>query len=120
MFCCAQPDVDVFPAVEASTHRHFQVEAKQVRYHACICMVSVHCPSHLSSFNRNLDSETNFLMGAVAAAGSVAVMIPMDTVKTRLVTQVQTLTYPYPYPNPNPNPNLYLLTLTQFSSIDLN
>jgi len=27
-------------------------------------------------------------MGAIAAAGSVTVMIPMDTVKTRLVIQV--------------------------------
>jgi len=30
-------------------------------------------------------------MGAIAAAGSVAVMIPMDTVKTRLVIQVRVM-----------------------------
>jgi solute carrier family 25 S-adenosylmethionine transporter 26 len=33
------------------------------------------------------NTETNFAFGAIAAAGSVAVMIPMDTVKTRLVIQ---------------------------------
>jgi solute carrier family 25 S-adenosylmethionine transporter 26 len=33
------------------------------------------------------NTQTNFAFGAVAAAGSVAVMIPMDTVKTRLVIQ---------------------------------
>jgi hypothetical protein len=33
-------------------------------------------------------SQENFVMGAIAAAGSVTVMIPMDTVKTRLVIQV--------------------------------
>ena len=34
-------------------------------------------------------TSENFLLGAVAAAGSVSVMIPMDTIKTRLVTQVR-------------------------------
>jgi hypothetical protein len=34
------------------------------------------------------NSQENFVMGAIAAAGSVTVMIPMDTVKTRLVIQV--------------------------------
>lgn len=29
----------------------------------------------------------NFILGAVAAIGSVTVMIPMDTIKTRLVIQ---------------------------------
>jgi len=33
------------------------------------------------------NTQTNFAFGAIAAAGSVAVMIPMDTVKTRLVIQ---------------------------------
>mmetsp|Transcript_10186 Transcript_10186/g.17037 ORF Transcript_10186/g.17037 Transcript_10186/m.17037 type:complete len:416 (+) Transcript_10186:254-1501(+) len=33
------------------------------------------------------DSTENFVLGALAAAGSVTVMIPMDTVKTRLVIQ---------------------------------
>lgn len=32
-------------------------------------------------------NEENFLLGALAAAGSVIVMIPMDTIKTRLVIQ---------------------------------
>lgn len=35
-----------------------------------------------------LSGLESFLLGAVAAAGSVAVMNPMDTIKTRLVTQV--------------------------------
>lgn len=34
------------------------------------------------------NSEANFLLGALAAAGSVTVMNPMDTVKTRLVIQM--------------------------------
>ena len=34
------------------------------------------------------NTQENFVMGAIAAAGSVVVMIPMDTVKTRLVIQV--------------------------------
>lgn len=34
------------------------------------------------------NGETNFILGALAAAGSVTVMIPMDTVKTRLVIQM--------------------------------
>jgi solute carrier family 25 S-adenosylmethionine transporter 26 len=33
-------------------------------------------------------SEASFIIGAAAAAGSVCVMIPLDTVKTRLVTQI--------------------------------
>ncbi|CAM9524335.1 unnamed protein product [Scytosiphon promiscuus] len=37
---------------------------------------------------KRLPSNTeNFWLGCVAAAGSVTIMIPMDTVKTRLVTQ---------------------------------
>jgi hypothetical protein len=35
-----------------------------------------------------VSSEMNFLLGALAAAASVTVMIPMDTIKTRLVIQV--------------------------------
>ena len=31
--------------------------------------------------------EANFILGALAAAASVTVMIPMDTIKTRLVIQ---------------------------------
>jgi solute carrier family 25 S-adenosylmethionine transporter 26 len=34
--------------------------------------------------------ETSFGLGAFASAAAVAVMIPMDTVKTRLVTQLAT------------------------------
>jgi len=41
------------------------------------------------------NTETNFAFGAIAAAGSVAVMIPMDTVKTRLV--IQEVGCPRPY-----------------------
>lgn len=37
--------------------------------------------------DRKPNSQENFILGAAAAAGSVCVMIPMDTVKTRLVTQ---------------------------------
>lgn len=36
------------------------------------------------------DHKGNFLLGALAAAGSVTVMIPMDTIKTRLVIQTST------------------------------
>lgn len=32
--------------------------------------------------------EMNFALGALAAAAAVCVMIPVDTIKTRLVTQV--------------------------------
>ena len=32
--------------------------------------------------------KVSFVLGAVAAAASVTVMIPMDTIKTRLVIQV--------------------------------
>ena len=34
------------------------------------------------------NSYENFILGALAAAGGVIVMNPMDTIKTRLVTQV--------------------------------
>lgn len=34
------------------------------------------------------NAEANFFLGAAAAAAAVCVMIPLDTVKTRLVTQV--------------------------------
>jgi len=43
--------------------------------------------AHESVLDRKPNAETNFVLGAFAAAGSVAVMIPMDTVKTRLVIQ---------------------------------
>lgn len=33
-------------------------------------------------------SQVSFVLGAIAAAASVTVMIPMDTIKTRLVIQV--------------------------------
>lgn len=35
-------------------------------------------------------NEVNFLLGALAAAGSVTAMIPLDTIKTRLVLQTGT------------------------------
>lgn len=38
-------------------------------------------------FHAKPTSEANFVLGALAAAGSVTVMIPMDTIKTRLVIQ---------------------------------
>ena len=37
------------------------------------------------------NGDTSFLLGALAAAAGVCVMIPMDTVKTRLVIQVTSL-----------------------------
>lgn len=36
---------------------------------------------------RTISPEMNFVLGALAAAASVTVMIPMDTIKTRLVVQ---------------------------------
>lgn len=39
-------------------------------------------------FKEKPSGEVNFILGACAAAGSVTVMIPMDTVKTRLVIQM--------------------------------
>lgn len=39
-------------------------------------------------FHTKPNSEANFVLGALAAAGSVTVMNPMDTVKTRLVIQM--------------------------------
>jgi solute carrier family 25 S-adenosylmethionine transporter 26 len=36
------------------------------------------------------NSEASFVIGAAAAAASVCVMIPLDTIKTRLVTQMAT------------------------------
>lgn len=40
-----------------------------------------------------LSGPESFVLGALAAAGGVAVMNPMDTIKTRLVTQVRTTVY---------------------------
>jgi hypothetical protein len=40
-------------------------------------------------------NELNFILGALAAAASVTVMIPLDTIKTRLV--VQTANSPIAY-----------------------
>ena len=40
-------------------------------------------------WDRRPNSQENFVLGALAAAASVTVMIPMDTVKTRIVTQVR-------------------------------
>ncbi|KAG5190453.1 mitochondrial carrier domain-containing protein [Tribonema minus] len=42
---------------------------------------------HFRFFKHEPSDGENFWLGAIAAAGSVTVMIPMDTVKTRLVTQ---------------------------------
>lgn len=42
---------------------------------------------HQTLFDSKPNAETNFVLGALAAAGGVTVMIPMDTVKTRLVIQ---------------------------------
>ncbi|CAM9151879.1 unnamed protein product [Ectocarpus sp. 13 AM-2016] len=45
---------------------------------------------------KRLPSNTeNFWLGCIAAAGSVTIMIPMDTVKTRLVTQSSASTVMY-------------------------
>ena len=43
--------------------------------------------AHESFFDAKPSAETNFFLGALAAAGGTTVMIPMDTVKTRLVIQ---------------------------------
>eukprot|EP01038_Epipyxis_sp_PR26KG_P004292 gene4292-6087_t len=43
--------------------------------------------SYQKIFNVKPSNEANFIIGAVAAAGSVIMMNPMDTIKTRLVTQ---------------------------------
>jgi hypothetical protein len=40
-------------------------------------------------YNKKPSSKDNFLLGALAAAGATTVMIPMDTIKTRLVTQLE-------------------------------
>jgi solute carrier family 25 S-adenosylmethionine transporter 26 len=50
---------------------------------------------HEDILKTSTNTETNFAFGAIAAAGSVAVMIPMDTVKTRLV--IQEVGCPRPY-----------------------
>ena len=39
-------------------------------------------------FGESPSGDSSFIFGAVAAAMGVCVMIPMDTVKTRLVLQV--------------------------------
>ena len=55
------------------------------------------------------------MLGAVAAAASVTVMIPMDTIKTRLVIQVN-------YINPIQQIKIFLtilLNLYLYSGIDL-
>ena len=43
--------------------------------------------AHETIFDSKPSAEANFVLGALAAAGGVTVMIPMDTVKTRLVIQ---------------------------------
>lgn len=43
--------------------------------------------SYEEFFNKKPNGEANFVLGALAAAGSVTVMIPMDTIKTRIVIQ---------------------------------
>ena len=43
---------------------------------------------HESVFDCPPNGETSFALGAAASAAAVAAMIPMDTIKTRLVTQV--------------------------------
>jgi hypothetical protein len=44
---------------------------------------------HEDIFEKKPSGEMSFILGAVAAAASVTVMIPMDTIKTRLVIQVK-------------------------------
>ena len=51
-------------------------------------------PQHIhTNRNRLMEHDAtngeNFAMGAMAAAATVCVMIPLDTVKTRIVTQVR-------------------------------
>lgn len=42
---------------------------------------------HVKLFHKKPSAETNFVLGAVAAAASVTLMIPLDTIKTRITTQ---------------------------------
>jgi len=51
--------------------------------------------AHEHYLEKQPSTEMNFGLGAIAAAASVAVMIPMDTVKTRLVIQVGHQVKPY-------------------------
>jgi len=50
---------------------------------------------HYKYYKREPENAENFWLGCIAAAGSVIVMIPMDTVKTRLVTQTAGSAYYY-------------------------
>ena len=43
---------------------------------------------HEEYMGKEPNAEMNFGLGALAAAGAVCVMIPVDVIKTRLVTQV--------------------------------
>jgi hypothetical protein len=51
--------------------------------------------SHEDWFGSAPNGEVSFILGAVAAAASVTVMIPMDTIKTRLVIQMAGNPRPY-------------------------
>ena len=42
---------------------------------------------YIKLYEEKPSSDTSFLLGAIAASGGVCVMIPIDTVKTRLVLQ---------------------------------
>lgn len=54
--------------------------------------------AYIEIADKRPSNEMNFILGAIAAAGSVSMMIPMDTIKTRLVvqtssSQVSTMAY---------------------------
>jgi len=50
---------------------------------------------YIKAFNKKPSNQDNFLLGALAAAGATTVMIPMDTIKTRLVTQAADCPHAY-------------------------
>lgn len=50
---------------------------------------------HESALGKQPNTEGSFFLGAIAAAASVVVMIPMDTIKTRLVIQTAGCIKPY-------------------------
>mmetsp|Transcript_37720 Transcript_37720/g.48061 ORF Transcript_37720/g.48061 Transcript_37720/m.48061 type:complete len:427 (-) Transcript_37720:260-1540(-) len=54
---------------------------------------------HSNTFHREATDTENFLLGAFAAGATVCLMIPLDTVKTRIVTQPAASANFVPYTN---------------------
>lgn len=89
------PDLDVLPAAQAGTdsmmsHTQYVLD---MSFHpkltisssssCCCCCVK----AFLVFMDRPGSTLENTLIGSLAAAGACCVMIPVDTVKTRIVTQ---------------------------------